>query len=247
MIEAFIELKEIHTAFEATEQVLEEDIGRSICLPNCGLCCEQNVPVWTIIEAINAVSVLTGKAQLKKFASLAEGWLREKHHFATLYEGAPAGLASPRLREQWQATIHSQCPFLETDKRCSIYDVRPLTCRAWGVTRDCSDTCPRPLGRNETETTRRYIPADLIREAIEAWRARCKAKNPVWIISGFIPAVFYRAAEPEKFKAMVKDNQIASAKLVGTEYETTLMWQPQVNAVRQGLMPDLALMARGKP
>jgi len=244
MIEAFLELKEIHVAFDAAEAVLEEDIGHSICLPNCGKCCEHNVPVWTTIEAIHAVSTLTGMGKLTRFTSLAEGWLLERHNFVTLYEGMPVGLASPRLRDEWIATTRSQCPFMQEDKRCGIYDARPLTCRSWGVTRDSAGECPRPLGRGETITSRHYIPAPKIREAVDLWRARCKAKNPAWIISGLAPTVFYRAAKPEAFKTLIKDNRIASAKIIGTEYETSLMWQPQIDALRQGMLPDLAAFAR---
>jgi len=239
MIRAFLELREIYRVFEAAEEVLKEDIGVPLCLPNCGICCMCNVPPFMTIEAINAVSYLTGTGRLRGIVSIAEGWLLEKHNFATIYEGMPRGWASPRLRDEWHAVIRSQCPFLGPHKQCLIYEVRPFTCRAFGITRDNSEICPRPLGKGESLTQRRYIPAPRLREAIEAFRKRCEKKNTSWIISGSAPSAFYRCAEPEKFKKLVEDNRIASAKIIGIEYETSLMWQPQVDALRMGVSPDL--------
>jgi len=239
MIRAFLDIREIHKVFDAAEDVLKQDIGIPICLPNCGLCCMQNVPKWMTIEAINAVSVLTGMGKLRGIVSIAEGWLLEKDKNATLYEGMPRGWASPKLRDEWQAVSRSQCPFMGPDKGCLIYEVRPFACRAFGVTRDNSDICPRPLGRGESLSQRCYIPADRLRDRIEDFREECEGKNKAWIISAFAPTAFYRAAEEERFRQLVLDNKIPSAKLVAIEFEVSLMWQPQVDSLRGGVSPDL--------
>jgi len=240
MIGTFIELHEIQQVFNAAEEVLEEDIGRSVCLSRCGLCCMHNIPFWMTIEAINTVSVVsgTGRNKLDKLLSLTEGWLLERHAIAPTYEGVPIGFVPPKIRDEWLAMRLGQCPFLGLDRRCLIHNVRPLACQAYGVTRDISN-CPRPPGRGETLTQRRYIPADLLRGKIESFRGRCKEKNPTWIHSGFAPTLLYRVARPEKFKQLVLDNKIASAKLVNVEFEINLMWQPQVDALRGGVSPDL--------
>lgn len=193
------------------------------------------------IEAIHAVSVLTGTGRLQEINVIADGWLLEHHPFATIYEGMCTGFIAPKLREEWQAVMRSQCPFLNSNKECVIHDVRPLSCMAVGVTRDLSEICPRPLGKGESDTQRMIIPGPLLRDRIRELKVEWKAKNPAWIVSGSAPAVFYRASKPEVFKEMVLDNKIASAKIIGTEYETSIMWQPQVNALRAGLSPDLAL------
>lgn len=244
MIQAFLDLKEIHEVFGAAEAVLKDHLGVPICLPKCGLCCGQNLPAFMTIEAINAVSYLTGTGRLRKAVSIAEGWLLEKHSFATIYEGMPIGWVSPKLRDEWAAVSRSQCPFMDKHKMCLIYEVRPLPCRAYGVTRDCSELCPRPLGRGESLTQRVFIPADRLREKIAQCRKEWERKNKTWIISGSCPSLLYRCAEPEKFKTLVRDNKIASAKIVGIEYETSLMWQPQVNALRKGVSPDLVAAMR---
>lgn len=244
MLQAFFDLREIHHVFDAAEHVLEEDIGVPICVPKCGLCCQHNMPPYMTIEAINAVSYLTGMGQLKKMVSIAEGWLLEKHTFATIYEGMPVGFAGEKLKEEWMGVFRSQCPFLGRDARCLLYAVRPLTCRSYGVTRDNSELCPRPLGRGESATQRRYIPADMLKQKIAACRKQWEKKNKTWIISGSAPAMLYRAAKPEKFKNLVESNRIASAKIIGIEYETSLMWQPQVDMLRAGVAPDLVAAMR---
>ena len=240
MIEAFLQIREIHKVFQAATEVLEDDIKIATCIPNCGLCCEHNVPNILTIEAIHAISVLTGQGKLKKAVSIAEGWLLDHHPSAALYERMPQGFASDKLRAEWQAITRSQCPFLNTQsKECLLHDVRPFSCRAYGITRDCAAICPRPLGRGESLTQRRYIPADKLREYIEQCKTEWRDKNKAWIISGAFPTVLYRAAEPEKFKGLVLDNKIASAKLVGIEYDASLMWQPQLDMLRMGKSPDL--------
>jgi Fe-S-cluster containining protein len=241
MIEAFKQLRQIHKIFALAAERLEEDIGKPVCISSCGICCQHNTPRWMTIEAINAVSVLTGLGRLSKALSIAEGWLLEQNQEAMTYEGMPVGWASPRVRDEFNALAVSQCPFLEQDMRCGIYEVRPLTCRAFGVTRDNADTCLRPPGKGETITQRRYIHTPVFRQMVEDFRKRCGEKNQTWVHAGFVPTLLFRAGKEKKFRDLVKDNAIASAKIVGVDYETTLMWQPQVDAIRRGVMPELAL------
>ncbi len=245
MIDAFLELRAIHRLFGAAELRLEQHIGKSLCLPGCGLCCQVNLPMWTTIEAIHAVSVLTGRTTITKMVAIAEGWLTEPDPRATLYEGTPEGWASPQLVAEWQAMRSTQCPFLSDTKVCLIHEVRPLACRAWGVTlTDNGALCPRPPGRGETLTQRAFINGTPIRQQVEGFKDRCREKKRAWLASGFVPTVLYRAAKPDEFKCLVLNNRVASAKLVGTEFEVSLMWQPQVEALRSGASPDLVAAVR---
>ncbi len=240
MLEAFSQIREVHSVFQEAEQVLKEDIGVPICIPDCGRCCIHNIPNAMTIEAIYAISVLTGTGRLDRVLSRVEGWLLDRHPFATIYEGMPHGFARPKLKEEWMAVSRSQCPLLdERTKACTIHDCRPFACRAYGVTRDNADICPRPLGREESLSTRRYIPADKLRGFITECRREWERKNRAWIIAGSFPTTLLRAGKPEKLQKYILDNQIASAKLIGIEYETSLMWQPQVDSLRAGLPADL--------
>lgn len=247
MIEAFLELRDIHRMFSEARRQFEQAVGVPVCIPGCGRCCQHNTPSWMTIEAIHAVSVLTGGGRLRKVVSIAEGWLLERHAQATLYEGMPVGWARPRLRDEWAVISRAQCPFLNEGMECLIYQVEPLVCRSFGLTRDTVDietgydTCPRPVGKGEVPSQKLVVDGSPIRQAIAAFRGRCREKNKAWLVSGLIPTVLYRVAEPERFKRLVLDNRIASAKLVGVEIETQLMWQPQVVALRQGMSPDLVV------
>jgi Fe-S-cluster containining protein len=244
MIDAFLELRDIHRMLGEAESQLVEYLGVPICLPNCGKCCQVNVPPCTTIEAINMVSVLTGTRKLAPMLSIAEGWLLERDNRAPTYEGMPLGILKSVILEEYQTILRTQCPFLGPQKECLIWDVRPLTCRTWGVTRDNANACPRPLGKNESPTQMMVVDGTPIRQAIDAFKKRCEAKNKTWIISGLVPTVLYRAARPDKFRRLVHDNKIASAKLIGVEIETELMWQPQLDAMRRGVRLEAAIRAR---
>lgn len=237
MLKAFLELREIHRVFEAVDQALTRDIGVQTCIEKCGKCCRQNTPVWSTIDAMLAVSILTGIGKFNQAMEMAEGWLLEKDNCST-YEGMPLGLVNHKIHAEWLNLTLSQCPFL-SDYRCFIHEARPLGCRAYGVTRDVMGICPRPLGLNETIGKQRYAHAPFLRNRVLDFREDCKVRNPAWARSGFVPTLLFRAGRPEIFKAYVLDNKIASAKIIAVDYETSLLWQPQLDELRKGTDPDL--------
>ncbi len=241
MIDAFKQLRKLYREFESARDALEKGIGVPICVPHCGSnCCEHNLPMFRTIEGINAVSVAIGQANIKQVADIAEGWLLERHSVTTIYEGESHGWASEKLLAEWRALSRSQCPFLDAEKRCMIYLSRPLVCRAYGVTRLPEvRLCPRRLGRGELPERMMVVDGSPIRNRLSSYVKEWGEKNKAWLVSGFVPTVIYRAARPEKYKAFILDNRIASAKIIGTEYDVNLMWQPQVDALRVGVSPDL--------
>lgn len=219
--------------------VLQQTIGVSTCMSGCGKCCEHNIPYWRTIEAISAVSMLMGTAKLASAVSVAEGWLLDHHKEAPTYEGMHEGFTSPRIHQEWLDLRLSQCPFLQENKQCMIHLMRPLVCRAYGVTYADMDGCQRPPGKGETLYNHKYSDTIKLKMALSQFWLDCKARKPEWIIASFCPTLLYRAAEPDKFKKMVKDNQIASAKTIGVDYEVSLFWQPQLDALNRGESPDL--------
>jgi Fe-S-cluster containining protein len=239
MIKAFSELHRIYRGFEAADMMLQQSIGVSTCVSGCGKCCMNNVPYWRTIEAINTVSMLLGTGKLGNAVKVAEGWLLEHHKEAVTYEGRPIGMASPRIHDEWLALRITPCPFLQENKQCLIHLVRPIACRAFAVTHDGMPTCNRPPGKGETLTQHSYIIPNKLRTAVNTFWSDCESRKPEWIVGSFVPTLLYRAAEPEKFKKMILDNQIASAKIIGVNYEVSLMWQPQLDQLRAGISPDL--------
>ncbi len=242
MLKAFHGLRQIHKMFGEAESALVESIGRPICLPKCGRCCMVNTPTMSSIEAIHAASVLTGTGRLRGVLAIAEGWLVERDGNLTLFEGRPLGWMKPKLIEEWQKVTFSQCPFLSAERGCHIYDVRPLTCRSWGVTRHTGGVCPRPLGRGETAVQQMVVDGlDTIKPAVDKWKQDCRTRKPEWMVYASAPSVIMFAADPSKFKELVADNKVPSAKLVGMDIDTSLLWQPQMDAMLRGESPEIVL------
>lgn len=63
----------------------------------------------------------------------------------------PAARLSP---VEGLTVLRGRCPLLGDDLRCTIYEVRPLGCRAWGITNQPARWCKRPAGLGEDESHR---------------------------------------------------------------------------------------------
>lgn len=230
MIQAFLDLRALHRIYDAAQGLLEESIGASVCISGCGKCCQMNVPLCRIIEGINMVSAVgtLGHKSLKRAIQSAEGWILERHAGISLYGGLSplAKQYSGQILDEFRILQHSQCPFLEANNRCLIYDFRPLTCRAYGVFRDGMPICPRPPGRGETLTQRATIDPEQVKPLLKEFHERCQKKEPAWLTSGFAPTLLFRAARPTLFREYVADGKIASAKLMGVSLDADLTWQP---------------------
>lgn len=238
MIEAFSKLRRFHRGFEKADAVLQQTIGRPTCISGCGRCC--TTTTCMIIEAMDAVSILMGLGKLQKAVSIAEGWLLERHSEALSYDGMLAGcFASPKIRGEFAALSALPCPFLSEARQCVIYEARPMGCHAYGVTRSSMGLCPRAPGKGETLSQFTYAQAPGLKADIQRFREGLRSNHRDWVTFGFFPTLLYRAAKENEFRAMVRDNRIATAKIIGTEVDQNLMWQPQVEAVQKGVASDL--------
>ena len=237
MLQAFLDLRSLQKVFDAATGVLEHSLGAPICPRGCGRCCECNTPMASIIEGINLVSItLLNEAKVKRLVQTAEGWLLEPHG-NKVYKGVPVGFQSGEIMDDWLRTTRAQCPYMEPTKDCMLYKDRPLVCRAFGVFRDGVDICPRPLGKGETSIKHAIIDSRQVKPLVREFYDNCKKRQPVWAIRSFVPTVIFRAASPKKFKEYIEDNKIASAKLIGMDIDTSLMWQPQLDKLRKGITP----------
>lgn len=239
MIKAFIDLNILQKGFEQARWGLEQSLRAPICIPGCGRCCTNKTCM--VIEAANMVSHLTGLGKLKAAVDICENWLLEKTvvgagEIDLSYQGLPTGIVSPQIKEEYHQVERSRCPFLTEDRQCFIYPCRPLLCRAQGVTR-IVEGCPRPLGIGENSSRRMVIGSAGFSAAVQDFKAYCERK-PEWKIYGFAPTLLFRAAEPDKFRGLVDDNRIPSAKILGTAFDLNLMWQPQIDALQRGESPD---------
>lgn len=233
MVEALASLSQIYKAIDAESLALERHLGVPICTPSCGKCCE--TVLAHRIEADFAISAVIGEGKFHEMVSRCEGWLLERHKEAQIYEGPPVGVVQARIAEEWRNLVHMPCLFLESDKSCLIYGGRPLVCRAFGVTHTpgpTPDFCPRPLGVGEDQRRRGYIDNQQLEQLVKALLDELSDKE--WAVSGWLPAIIYREACPEKYKALVADNKVASAKLIGITKEYGLLWQEQMEAMWRG-------------
>ncbi|MDD5702757.1 MAG: YkgJ family cysteine cluster protein [Dehalococcoidales bacterium] len=238
MLQAFIQLRSLQHVFDEAEGVLEETLGTPICVRGCGKCCECNTPLASIIEGINLVSInMMDQAKIKRLVQTCEGWLLEPHG-NKIFKGVPLGFQSGPIMEEWKRTSRQQCPLMLENKDCLIHQDRPLSCRAFGVFRDAVDICPRKLGKGETSLSRGVISSRGVRPLVDEFYESCKKRQPVWAIRCFVPTVIFRAASPKKFQEYIAENKIASAKLIGMDIDTSLMWQAQLDQLRQGKTPD---------
>ncbi|MDP3379845.1 MAG: hypothetical protein Q8S53_15880, partial [Brevundimonas sp.] len=125
-------LAKVYRAYDGAQILLEQEIGRPICV-QCGKCCRENTPIAWGVEAANAVSHLIGQGRLYPMQRRIEGWLLERHSQCTIYnppklDTVQNGL-DPKLRDEVIALSRAQCPFYEGG--CLLHDSRPLVCRAW--------------------------------------------------------------------------------------------------------------------
>lgn len=140
------------------------------CRPGCCACCKQHILV-TVVEAralaeyIRLVFTPAGIRALKKRTRRWIDWDRRR-----LQRMA----AEVRLQEG-AASRHPACPLL-TDGRCSVYPMRPITCRTHFVSsppRYCRhDNDPKVSGGSPLSLTAVVLATDpfsaMIRDRIEA-------------------------------------------------------------------------------
>lgn len=230
-LQGYIGLETVHKGFEEAAQQLSKHLGVPLCVESCGLCCI-NVPVAYELEVAYAYSSLLGKG-FDEALSRAEGWLLDRSNL-TIYEGVPVGIITGRLREDYDALHATQCPFLDRDKRCIVYEARPLPCRAYGVSRMPAPNCKRPLGKREDDRARAIFGGNGAQQLRKMLDMLLENIPEIWKINSFFPTMLFRQAKPDKFQQMIENNLIASAKLVGTGESHGLLWQEQLEAIWQG-------------
>ena len=230
ILESYGELRELHGLIDQGEKWLGGHLGVPLCVENCGRCCMDNTPTVHSIEASYIISYLMGAGKLN-IIDWCRGWLLEKHSIAVTYEGMPRGVVKQNVLLEWNALQHSQCILLTQEKQCLIHKFRPLPCRAYGVLKMPELYCPRPFGKDESAGNRAYVggePALILMKETREFRKRLKERNPDWAQMGFLPTMIFRQARELEFRGMIADNKIASAKLIGTDFNTQELFQDRI-------------------
>lgn len=230
MLQEFMGLRQIHSLINDTEAHLVKQLGVPICILNCGKCCEENNVTVYSIEASLILSYLIGDGKTK-VVSWCRDWLVEHHTGIDTYDGIPYGLVNEKLKHEWDLLAKGHCPMLTQDKKCAIHVMRPLVCRTYGVTRDAGMGCPRPIGRGESVNARAYIggkASDFLEDQISKFFGKMRLEHPDYAKIGFLPAMIFRQAREKEFRELIAEHKIASAKLIGTDVETQVLWARQV-------------------
>jgi len=227
MLQQFMELRQIHRLFDDSEAHLAKRLGVPICMPNCGKCCQENCVTIYSIEASLIISYLMGDGKLTVIGWCRD-WLLEHHTAAPTYNGIPVGVVSKELKHEWDLLVKSGCPMLGENKQCFIHMMRPLICRSYGVTMTAGVGCPRPLGRGESVASKGYIggkASALLEDELNKYFGKMRAEHPDFAKMGFLPTMIFRQAREKEFRELIAENKIASAKLIGTDATTQIIFE----------------------
>lgn len=233
LLQAYSELEKIHRAFDGAALELMTARAAPLCVEKCGKCC-YCVHAWGV-EGQYVLSVIAGNGSLTRIMGCCEAWLLDRHSGVTTYGlkpgRVPQGEWQNKLGDEVAALMRSPCPLLDSDKRCTIYDSRPITCLAYGTTRMAGRECPRPLGVGESETVRAYYsgPGSMaLRNRVTRLIAGLRTQ---WASSWFLPTLLYSMGKPGNFKALIEDSKIASVKLLVGGVSPDIIWQEQLERV----------------
>jgi len=227
MIQQFLGLREVHNYIADAEVHLVKKLGVPLCIPNCGMCCEHDCITIYSIEASLVLSYAMGDGKLK-IIEMCREWLLEPHRGVETYTGVPYGVVSGQLKHEWSLLSQSKCPMLTQDKQCFIHDMRPIVCRMYGVTRCAGPNCPRPVGKGESFNSRGYMggdAADFLEDELNKYFGKMRVEHPDYTKIGFLPTMIFRQAREKEFRELIAERKIASAKLVGTDTTTQILFE----------------------
>jgi len=236
MIQPLAVLDATYRAFGKAEDVVVKSLGVPICMQGCGKCCEVTTVMSLDVEAQYAASALMGTPDMARTLSICEGWLLDRDGFTVF--GLTGKLTDEQQRlldpEVQRLLFHRPCPFLASDKSCSVHDVRPLVCRAYGVTRMPGQICPRPLSKLESTDVRGHIgalsPLGLrLRNMVESLLQQSAPLG--WVNVRFLATALYMLLQPQKFTSYAADGLIPSAKMVVFGFTPAILFQDQLEQV----------------
>lgn len=124
-------LAEVDNAFAALRQRYAAEVR---CAAGCDDCCHAVFSV-SLVEAsfierfLRRPLLLENPAAFGRMVERAEDFRKERERREKEVPLIGNDLASSEQFGQWRI----RCPMLGDDRRCAIYEMRPLTCRAYGL------------------------------------------------------------------------------------------------------------------
>lgn len=125
-------VRQVDTAFEK----VKTEYGDAVrCTLGCADCCHALFDL-TLVEALYVKSRLDGRLAGKDTVALMERANEADRKIYRIKRQAhkdhEAGKPEHAILEE-MALQRVRCPCLDADDRCVIYDVRPITCRVYGI------------------------------------------------------------------------------------------------------------------
>lgn len=130
-------LQTIYQQFDNWEHHISE-----ACTKGCASCCTQNV-VITATEAKNILLYIEENGLEEWFAEKLKKNITPTTPTLTTNEYAQACLQQTPLEPDPEPSLRP-CPFLENNC-CTIYEIRPFSCRCFSSKRTCSTTQPAEI------------------------------------------------------------------------------------------------------
>lgn len=128
-------LQAIYTAFEEWSRGLA-----AVCGPACSHCCTDNVTI-TAQEGVAILRYVTAKGFAGWFAEALAGAGSHQQFGMTTNDFALACLEG-READPGASGIPGTCPFLDQNRLCRIYPVRPFACRLFASAKLCAANQP---------------------------------------------------------------------------------------------------------
>jgi Fe-S-cluster containining protein len=207
LIRSWNRMDRVYSLTDQAQAELEAVALGSVCVPNCGKCC--TVPVVTGAEVDYIISTMGALPAFGKQLSSALTWLEHDH-------GAVD--SKQTLEGQIRIVKEMECPFLNYDKTCAIYEARPLSCRMYGVMAPADDFC-----KGSSRIAKRSTPGYIVTKDTTIWQqiqsafahvlALAKSRIPEHQLMGFLPTMLVRQAATKQYNFLVDHDKVQPAKL----------------------------------
>ena len=125
-------VKQIDAAFDRVKNEYAECVR---CKERCADCCHALFDI-TLIEALYISTEVAKRFEGASLEALLERANRADRDIHRLKRQAVKELEKGRTEQEIleeMALKRVRCPALNDDERCAIYDVRPITCRVYGI------------------------------------------------------------------------------------------------------------------
>lgn len=210
-LEAYHLLRQAHQLWDAAADSLYRAVGVPLCVEKCGRCCEVTVPVAIDLEADYAVSILLGLPTSQQIIATLEAWLTEFDVARGITTPVGHPITVEKQMAEGEAVQGSCCPLLGADKKCLLYEARPLGCRAYGVTTAPHQFCRRPHLLGAAMNSNLYC---LQGQAVLQMNTKVEPfQRASRAVSGFFPSLIFSKVREAQFRELVQAEKVPLVKL----------------------------------